>query len=149
MESRVVNHVERWDTSPMPGPGLRKPSDAPHPPEGRWIGERVAVDEEEVRGPAFDDAPRFGFVQKLPAANRCGGQRLPGFQAGLHQGLDLPGEMIRSQGTAAEIRSGRDSYARPVREVNALNRPLPPTRDPFLPFVADEPGQRCRVGEGG
>src|SRR5207244_4488267 len=42
-----------------------------------------------------------------------------------------------------------DGYARSIREVAALDRPLPPTRDPLFPLVADEPGQRRRLHEGG
>src|SRR2546426_9014128 len=57
--------------------------------------------------------------------------------------------MVRSQGPAAEVRAGRDGYARSIREVDALDRPLPPTRGPLFPLVADEPGQRGRLGEGG
>src|SRR5712691_1727370 len=120
-------------------PRLRQPSHPPHPPESRRIGEWVTVDEEEVAGPAFDDPPGVRFVQELTAANRRGGERLPGFQAGLHEGLDLPSEMIRSPGSAAEVRAGRDSHARSIREVYALDRPLPPTRDPLLPLLADKP----------
>ena len=57
--------------------------------------------------------------------------------------------MVRPEGSAAKIRAGRDSYARPVGEADALDRPVPPTRDPLLPLVADEPGQRRRLREGG
>src|SRR2546426_11415789 len=57
--------------------------------------------------------------------------------------------MVRSQGPAAEVRAGRDGYARSIREVDALDRPLPPHRNPLLPLVADEPRQRRRLREGG
>src|SRR5207245_9671024 len=57
--------------------------------------------------------------------------------------------MVRAQRTAPEVSAGRDTYARPIGEAHALDRPLPPTRDPLLPPVADEPGHRRRLREGG
>src|SRR5207245_7206717 len=60
-----------------------------------------------------------------------------------------PGEVVRAQASAAAVRTRRHPYPRVMREVYALDRPLPPTRDPLLPFVADEPGQGRRLGEGG
>src|SRR5437899_6087227 len=39
-----------------------------------------------------------------------------------------------------EVSAGRDTYARPIGEAHALDRPLPPTRDPLLPLVAQERG---------
>src|SRR5712691_13074956 len=57
--------------------------------------------------------------------------------------------MVRAQGPTAEIRAGRDPHARAVCKLNALDRPLRPTRDPFFPLSAGEPRQRRRLGEGG
>src|SRR5438445_456437 len=61
--------------------------------------------------------------------------------------LALPRQMVRAQGTAPEIGTGRDSYACAIRKVHALDRPFPPMRDSFLPLVADEPRQRRRLRE--
>src|SRR2546426_12294829 len=134
------------------GPATRsaiQPGHAPHSPEGRRIRERVAVDEEEVSRPAFDDATGLAFPEELSAADRRGRECLPRLQTGLDKRLDLPRQMVRAQGTAPEIGTGRDSYACAIRKVHALDRPFPPMRDSFLPLVADEPGQRRRLREGG
>src|SRR5947209_7293676 len=125
-----------------------QPGHAPHAPQGRWIREGVTVHEEEIHGPALDDATGPSFLQQLSAVDRRGRERLPRLQASLNERLDLPRQMVRAQGTAPEIRAGRDSDARPVCEADALDCPLPPTRDPLLPLVADEPRQRGRLGEG-
>src|SRR3989454_6309825 len=137
------------NTCPLRPTSHPQPGHSPHPPEGRRVGERVAVDEEEIGGPAFDDATSLVFRKEFAAADRRGRESLPRLEAGFHERLDLPGEMVRSQGTAPEIRPGRDSYARAVGEVDALDRPLPPMRDSLPPFVADEPGQCRRLRERG
>src|SRR2546422_5131393 len=127
----------------------RQPCDAPLPPERGGSAERVAMDEEEVRWAAFDDSAGFGLPEQLSAADRRGRERLPRLEAGFDERLDLPGEVVRPQGSAAKIRAGCDPHARAVGEVYALDRPLAPTPDSLLPLVADEPGQRRRLREGG
>src|SRR3989475_8214803 len=127
----------------------RQPGHAPHPPQGRRISERVAMDQEEIGGPTFDDAPGRRFSQQVSAADRRGRERFPRLEAGFDERLDLPGEMVRPQGSAAKIRACCDPHARAVGEVYALDRPLAPTPDSLLPLVADEPGQRRRLREGG
>src|SRR5213594_2045100 len=127
----------------------RQPGHAPQPPQGRRVRERVAMDQEEIGRTSFEDAPGRCFSQQLSAADRRGRERLPRLEAGFDERLDLPGEMVRPQGSAAEIRAGCDPHARAVGEVYALDRPLAPTPDSLLPLVADEPGQRRRLREGG
>src|SRR6185295_8370942 len=74
-----------------------RPGDAPDPPEGCRIGERVAVHEDEVRGPAV--------------APRGGAERLPRLQPGVDEPLDLPGELVGPERAAAEVGAGRDPDA--------------------------------------
>src|SRR3989454_2994718 len=137
------------NTCPLRPTSLPQPGHSPHPPEGRRVGERVAVDEEEIGGPAFDDATSLVFRKEVSASDCRGRERLPRLEARFDERLDLPGEMVRSQGSAAKIRAGRDPYAGSVSEADALDRPLPPMRDSFPPFVADEPGQCRRLRERG
>src|SRR3989475_10372619 len=127
----------------------RQPGHSPDPPKGRRISKWVTVDEEEIGGPAFNDATGLSSLEQLSAADCCGRERLPWLQARFDERLDLPRQMVRAQRTAPEVSAGRDTYARPIGEAHALDRPLPPTRDPLLPLVADEPGQRRRLREGG
>src|SRR5690349_23480811 len=94
-----------------------QPGHPPHSPEGRRIGEGISVDKEEIGGAAFDDSAGRWFSEKVSAADRRGSQRLPGFEASLYERLDLPREMVRSQGSAAEIRARRRADVSPVREV--------------------------------
>src|SRR5947208_14199782 len=101
--------------------------------------ERIAVHEEEVRRPAFDDSTGLRLAQQLAAPDRRGRERLRRLQPGLDERLDLPREVVRAKGPAAEIRSSRDPHAGAVGQLDALDRPLPPTRGPRLPFVADDP----------
>src|SRR5438046_9310170 len=101
--------------------------------------ERIAVHEEEVRRPGFDDSPGLRLAQQLAAPDRRGRERLRRLQPGLDERLDLPREVVRAKRPAAEIRPGRDPHARPVGQLDALDRPLPPTRGALLPLVADEP----------
>src|SRR3989475_8947604 len=127
----------------------RQPGHSPDPPKGRRISERVAMDEEEIGGPAFNDATGLSFLEQLSAADCCGRERLPWLEARFDERLDLPRPMVRAQRTAPQVSARRQTYARPIGEAHALDRPLPPTRDPLLPLVADEPGQRRRLREGG
>src|SRR5512132_3190283 len=53
-----------------------EPGDAPDAPQHRGIGERVAMDEEEVGGPAFADDARVGLAEELTTTPRRRGQRL-------------------------------------------------------------------------
>src|SRR5438309_11866575 len=101
--------------------------------------ERIAVHEEEVRRPAFDDSTGLRLAEELSAPGRRGRERLRRLQSGLDERLDLPREVVRAKRPAAEIRPGRDPHAGAVGQLDALNRPLPPTRGALLPFVADEP----------
>src|SRR2546428_11318590 len=121
----------------------------PVPPQRRRIRERFTVEEEEVRGSSFDDSPGLRFPEKLPAEDRRARECLPRLEARFDERLDLPREVVRAQGSSAKVCPSRNPHAGPVSEVYALDRPLPPTRDPLLPFVTDEPGQRRRLGEGG
>src|SRR2546426_815212 len=123
----------------------RQPGHAPHPPKGRRISERVAMHEEEVGGPTFDDSARRSFTEQVSAADRRGRERLPRLEAGFDERLDLPGEMVRPERSTAEVRPGRDTHTGAVGELDALDRPLAPTPDSLLPLVADEPGQRRRL----
>src|SRR5207245_2789358 len=100
------------------------------------------MDEEEIGGPAFNDATGLSFLEQLSAADCCGRERLPWLKARFDERLDLPRQMVRAQRTAPEVSAGRDTYARPIGEAHALDRPLPPTREPLLPLAADEPGPR-------
>src|SRR2546426_2853581 len=127
----------------------RQPGHAPHPPQGRRIRERVTMDQEEIGRSSFDDATGRCFSQQVSATDCRGRERFPRLEAGFDERLDLPGEMVRPQGSAAKIRAGCDPHARAVGEVYALDRPLAPTPDSLLPLVADEPGQRRRLREGG
>src|SRR5436309_5817637 len=107
------------------------------------------MDQEEIGRPSFDDSARRCYPDEVSAADRRGRERLPRLQAGFDERLDLPGEVVRPQGSAAKIRAGRDPHTRAVGEVYALDRPLAPTPDSLFPLVADEPGQRRRLREGG
>src|SRR5947199_3001761 len=107
------------------------------------------MDQEEIGRTSFEDAPGRCFSQQLSDADRRRRERLPRLEAGFDERLDLPGEMVRPQGSAAKIRAGCDPHARAVGEMYALDCPLAPTRDSLLPLVADEPGQRRRLREGG
>src|SRR5436853_5064056 len=101
--------------------------------------ERIAVHEEEVRRPAFDDSTGLRLAQHLAATDRRGRERLRRLQSGLDERLDLPGEVVRAKRPAAKIRPGRDPHAGAVGQLDALDRPLPPPRSALLPLVADEP----------
>src|SRR2546426_5173585 len=105
--------------------------------------------QEEIGRTSFDDATGRCFSQQVSAADRRGRERFPRLEARFDERLDLPGEVVRPQGSAAKIRAGCDPHARAVGEVYALDRPLAPTPDSLLPLVADEPGQRRRLREGG
>src|SRR2546422_8704589 len=102
------------------------------------------MDQEEIGRTSFDDATRQCFTEQVSAADRRGRERFPRLEAGFDERLDLPGEMVRPQGSAAKIRAGCDPHARAVGEVYALDRPLAPTPDSLLPLVADEPGRPPR-----
>src|SRR2546426_3295865 len=127
---------------PLRAISVPQPGHLPLPPEGRRIAERVAGDEEEIGGSAFDDSASRCFSEQVSAADRRGRERLPRLEASFDERLDLPREVVRAQGPAAEIGARRDSHAGAVGELDALDRPLPAMCDPFLPFVADEPRQR-------
>src|SRR5712691_116618 len=99
------------------------------------------MDEEEVRGYSFDDSTGVGFSEQFAAPDCRGGQRLPRLESGFDERLDLPGQVVGAQRSAAKIRAGRDPHAGPMGEADALDRPLPSMRDSLLPLVADEPGQ--------
>src|SRR2546427_1034196 len=107
------------------------------------------MDEEEIGGPAFNDATGLSFLEQLSAADCAGSDRLPWLAARFDEPLDLPRQMVRAQRTAPEVSAGCDPHARAVSEVYALDRALAPMRDPLLPLVADEPRQRSRLREGG
>src|SRR5437867_9923995 len=100
------------------------------------------MDQEEIGRTSFDDAPGRCFSEQVSAADRRGRERFPRLQAGFDERFDLPGEVVRPEGSTAKIRAGRDPHARAVGEAYALDRPLAPTSDSLLPLVADEPGQR-------
>src|SRR5207245_9809782 len=118
-----------------------QPRHAPHPPQRRRLRGRVTEDEEEVRGSSFDDSPGLRCSEELPAEDRRARECLQRLEARFDERLDLPREVVRAQGSSAKVCPSRHPHAGPVSEVYALDRPLPPTRDPLLPFVADEPGQ--------
>src|SRR5881397_3279071 len=64
------------------------------------------MDQEEIGRTSFDDAPGRCFSQQVSAADRRGRERFPRLEAGFDERLDLPGEVVRPQGSAAEIRPG-------------------------------------------
>src|SRR5690348_1869889 len=95
------------------GPEL---DDAPHPPEGGRIVERIAVHKREVRGAADLDPPGVGVAEHGTALPGRGAERLPRLKPRLDQRLHLPGEVTGANRTAAEVAPGRDRYARLVGE---------------------------------
>src|SRR2546428_4102409 len=86
------------NTCPLRPTSLPQPGHSPHPPEGRRVGERVAVDEEEIGGPAFDDATNLAFRKEVAAADRRRRESPPPLEAGLDERPRLPGRMVRSHG---------------------------------------------------
>src|SRR2546422_9279224 len=67
-----------------------QPGHSPHPPEGRRIAERVAMDQEEIGGAAFDDATGRCFALQGSAAGRRGREGLPPLEARVDQSPHLP-----------------------------------------------------------
>jgi len=80
------------------------------------------VDEEEVRGSSFDDSPGLRFPEELPAEDRRARECLPRLEARFDERLDLPGEVVRAQGSSAKVCPSRNPHAGPVSEVYALDR---------------------------
>src|SRR2546426_10380151 len=75
---------------PLRAISVPQPGHLPHPPEGRRIAERVAVDQEEIGGSAFDDSARRCFSQQVSPADRPGRERPPPPEARLDERLHPP-----------------------------------------------------------
>src|SRR2546428_4719392 len=75
--------------------GSCEPGHPPDPSEGGRVCERIAMDEEEVRGSSFDDSTGVGFSEQFAAPDCRGGQRLPRLESRFDERLDLPREMLR------------------------------------------------------
>src|SRR6185436_14900060 len=124
-----------------------RPGDAPDPPEGCRIGERVAVHEDEVRGPAVAQVAGIGLAEELAAAPRGGAERLPRLQPGVDEPLDLPGELVGPERAAAEVGAGRDPDAGAVGGPNRRLRVLAAGRQGGTPLGAREPLDRRGLAE--
>src|SRR5437899_914055 len=128
--------------------GLR-PGDAPDAPQRRRVGERVAVNEEEVRVPALADAARLGLAEDL-AGPRCDcGECLPRLQTGLDECFDLPRKLVRTARAAAEVGAGAHQHARRVRAPDARSRSFPALADRLPSLRAREALDRRRAAEAG
>src|SRR5882672_6732850 len=103
----------------------------PHAPERAGVGQRIAMDEHEVRGHALLDAPGVvDAVQRAAVAGR-GRERLERLEARADEQLDLPREMTRAHRSPTEVRTRRDAHAgaargrdRVVRHLFALGHAL-------------------------
>src|SRR5207247_8828331 len=95
------------------------------------------MDEHEVRGHAFLNAPGVIVPEQLAAGSPRGDQRLTGGRPGGDQQLDLPGQLARANGASAEVRPGRDANPRAPRSGTRGVRPhlaiLDPPPAPYRP----------------
>src|SRR5439155_19581943 len=88
------------------------------------------MDEHEVRGHAFLNAPGVIVPEQLAAGSRRGDQRLTRGRSGGDQQLDLPGQLARANGASAEVRPGGDADTRAPRSGNRGVRALLAIPDP-------------------
>ena len=79
------------------------PGDAPDAPQRGRVGQRVAVDEEEVRRSALTDAAGLGLAEDLARLPGDRGQAFPGLEARLDERLHLPGQLVGPARAAAEV----------------------------------------------
>src|SRR5688500_11101782 len=114
----------------------------PHAPERPRVGERIAVDEHEVRGHTLLDATGVLVPEQRAAVVRRRGERLVRLEARVDEELDLPGEVPGADRAAAEIGARRDADARLARERDRRVSPLLALRDALLPLRTAEPLDR-------
>src|SRR6476660_4701126 len=105
------------------------------------------MDEDEVGRASLRDDSGACLSEQLAASPGGSTERLPRLQAGLHERLDLPGDLIRPGRTATEVRAGRDRDARRVGETDALLRPLDPGGQLLAAVRRGEPLDRRRRAE--
>ena len=98
----------------------RRPAHVPGPPQ------RGRVRQRDRRGPARGRPghPRGSPLRRVsprssPPRHVADAQGLPRLQAGLHELLHLPGQLVRPRGAAAEVRPRRDRDAGRVGDAHA------------------------------
>lgn len=126
-------------------PAARASAVRPDPPQRGRVGQRIAVDQEEVGGAAHRDRPGTRLPKEVAASPGDGSQSLPRLQTALHQAGHLPGEVTGPDAASAEVAPPGDGDAGGVGDPGGGVRPLLPVEEAA---ALAEPGDLRGVAEG-